>query len=269
MRNVWIALILLLLLGCQQRQRGVFDVMYSETTSPENAEIRQLLEQHGDFPEIAERLTHCLRSSQDVRIVFEDSQELYYEDHRVVIGYGYLRQVGENLEKAGYVTTPQERKGAVLAVAHFSLYHELAHALIEIFDLPVVGREEDAADGLATVIAVELLEYPEIALAAAMAFDAGVPPEAIPAERAYWGEHSLDGQRYYNILCWVYGSDPEGTAEMLKTLAPPEWWEERSERCPREYERLARSWMRLLDPHLRPHARAVSRFLQLQEEGKM
>lgn len=260
--------IVLLLSGCQ-RQRGTFDVMFSPAATPETQEIRRLLEEHGDFPRIAERLTHCLRSPEDVRIVFDDSHDLFYEEYRIVIGYGYLQQVGANLEKAGYASSPRERLGAVLAVAHFSLYHELAHALIEIFDLPVVGREEDAADGLATVIAIDLLEYPEIALAAALAFDAGIPPEAIPAERAYWGEHSLDGQRYYNILCWVHGSDPEGTAAMLKTLAPPEWWDERSSRCPREYERLVRSWMRLLEPHLRPHARAVSRFWRMQEEGTL
>ena len=61
-------------------------------------------------------------------------------------------------------------------------------------------------------------------------------------------EHSLNEQRVYNMLCWVYGSDPDKYGSMVDDELLPA---ARAERCEGEYRQLDRSWSRLLDDHVR------------------
>ena len=78
-------------------------------------------------------------------------------------------------------------------------YHELGHALIDQLDLPVLGREEDAADILSVLMIDEVWE-PEIAQeivannAIAYAMRAEANAEDDPG---FWDVHGHDLQRYY------------------------------------------------------------------------
>ena len=61
-------------------------------------------------------------------------------------------------------------------------------------------------------------------------------------------EHSLNQQRYFNMVCWVYGSNPDDNEELLEDRELPE---ARAEQCPDEYALINRSWSSLLANHLR------------------
>jgi hypothetical protein len=142
--------------------------------------------------------------------------------------------------------TPEARERAILGAASFLLYHELGHALIDVLDLPALGREEDSADQLATYILADGTEEGERA-----AMDGAVALGRFDADfsdMAFADEHSLGVQRFYNVACWVYGRDPERHARFLDAGTLPE---ERAERCPGEYDALVRSWDRLLAPYVR------------------
>src|SRR5207302_723645 len=55
--------------------------------------------------------------------------------------------------------TPEQIKDGVEFVTGnvlFVLGHETAHALISVFGIPVIGREEDGADALATIVALKM-----------------------------------------------------------------------------------------------------------------
>jgi hypothetical protein len=58
----------------------------------------------------------------------------------------------------------------------------------------------------------------------------------------------MGAQRFYSILCWVYGSDPETYDTLLDDLEIPE---ERASRCIVEFEQIDHSWSTLLSPHLK------------------
>jgi hypothetical protein len=113
--------------------------------------------------------------------------------------------------------------------------------------LPIVGREEDAVDALAAVLLVEWGEEDAV-IAGVDQFFADAEEEAEFEELAYWDEHSLSIQRYYNMACLVYGSDPEGYAHWISE----EWLpQERAVRCDAEYEQAASSWEALLEPYMK------------------
>lgn len=130
----------------------------------------------------------------------------------------------------------------------FFFFHELGHAFVDLFDLPITGREEDAVDDLATLILLEADDDDEAGQTVYDAMDSfWLEAEDELAEGAFYDEHSLNGQRAARILCMGYGSNPEKFADWIDPDRLPE---ERAESCAEEYQRMAKGWETLLAPHV-------------------
>jgi hypothetical protein len=145
--------------------------------------------------------------------------------------------------------------------------HELGHALFDLKKVPILGREEDAADQVAAYV---LLEYwgrdarRMIASAAAIHADQA---RQVPLElRDFADEHGLPAQRFFNLMCMSFGKDPKKFGDLV-----PKGFltEERAERCEEEYRQVRFAISRLILPGLRgprrltaagkPRVRQVSR----------
>lgn len=170
-------------------------------------------------------------------------------ENRITVPYYFVDEVTERFTDAGYEDTGVSVRDATLDSLMHTLFHEFAHAIIFMYDLPVLGKEEDAADGLASVLLIEFFEDgQDIVFSAADLFDLESSDRNILEEEDFWDEHSLDAQRYYNTLCHIYGSDPATYSFILKE----EYFsKERAELCIEEYNLLATSWVKLLEPHLK------------------
>ncbi|WP_394689958.1 DUF4344 domain-containing metallopeptidase [Hoeflea sp.] len=130
------------------------------------------------------------------------------------------------------------------------MHHEIGHALIDQFALPVIGQEEDAVDAFATLMVLETYDEPAPILldSAAMWFAFDRIFTADGGEHAYYGEHDLDIQRAYRILCIAHGYDPDSYAEEARKRAIPD---ERLESCEYDAELALDSWDVLLADALR------------------
>jgi len=172
------------------------------------------------------------------------------ETGKIDIPYFYISEIKDRFRAIQYnKKTGLSELDATMDTLLHTLFHEFAHVLFFMYDLPVTGREEDAADGLATLLLIELFENgQEIVLSAADQFDLMDQEIKNLDEQDFWDEHSLDAQRYYTALCHVYGSSPDQYEDLLQNAGMPE---EKAEQCIEEYENLSRSWFALLDPHLR------------------
>jgi hypothetical protein len=130
------------------------------------------------------------------------------------------------------------------------MHHEIGHALVDQFGLPVIGQEEDAVDAFATLMVLETYDEPAPILldSAAMwfAFDRIFKQDG--GEHAYYGEHDLDIQRAYRILCIAHGYDPDTFVEAARTREIPE---ERLETCEYDAALALESWDLLLADALR------------------
>ncbi len=78
-----------------------------------------------------------------------------------------------------------------------------------------------------------------------------VEDEAELDDVAYWDEHGLSAQRFYNLACFVYGSNPGEYGDLVSEL---EGFDERADQCPGEYRQKVRSWDILLAPHRKAKA---------------
>lgn len=146
---------------------------------------------------------------------------------------------------------PEDLQVFVLGNTIFTLFHELGHALIDKLEIPVLGREEDAVDALAVLMMLpeeDDADAEAMVLAAADGHLLAYNQSEEDDEEAFWDEHSFDLQRYAAIHCLVFGSDPEGWAELAQVVEMPQ---EQQERCPGIYDQTQASWDVLLDEHYR------------------
>jgi hypothetical protein len=248
----------LVLSGCEDApetetmpDRGDFRVVYEPVRDPGYAEWREELRRDGFLEAFAADLNRTLALPADVSLALAEcgAADAYYdpEARRIRICLELLDSFSAIFEDE---VDEAELDDAVAGATYFTLYHEVGHALIHVLDLPVTGREEDAADQLATFVLLDGTEEGEAAaLDGAQSFLLEHEREGwTPEESPFWDEHSLDPQRFYNILCWVYGHDPAQYAYLVEEgFLPPE----RAERCGEEYIRLERSWSSLLSPYLK------------------
>jgi len=150
--------------------------------------------------------------------------------------------------------TPKQIKDGVEFVTGnvlFVLGHETAHALISEFGIPVLGREEDAADALATIVSIKMGNSfaDRVVVNAARGWflaDQRDRKEGMPS--TFYDEHGMDLQRAYNIVCLLVGGQPDKFEGLATEVKLPE---ERQGTCQGDYSNASWSWEQVLKPHMR------------------
>lgn len=133
-----------------------------------------------------------------------------------------------------------------------ALYHEFGHLFIDQFQLPILGREEDAADAIATLLLLRentdeatIISYDTVD---GYFMSSALYGESIADSHDFADQHGLDVQRAYQMACLLVGGNPEqfeGLAEDIGLEA------ERIEACGAEFELAQRGWARMMIGHLR------------------
>lgn len=132
--------------------------------------------------------------------------------------------------------------------ALFTAYHEAGHMLISELGIPVLAQEEDAVDNLATVSMLSAdSEGMDLLLINAMIGWFLIAGD-VYEDLIFYGEHDLNEQRGYRILCLMVGADEDAFLDLARDLELPE---DRIETCPFDYEQAADSWEVATDPHFR------------------
>lgn len=129
----------------------------------------------------------------------------------------------------------------------FIVGHEMGHALVHLLELPVLGRNEDAADLLAIYFALTG-DDPARAAGGMMFFVGSMLNRPEDYEPAYAGVHSLDEQRVATVACHLFGANPEANIGLVNAGILPE---SRARRCVGEYQTAVRDIERQLADHKR------------------
>jgi hypothetical protein len=230
---------------------GRLVVTYAEPADESEALWREIFKV-GGLNGVADGLSirFNLPSDIEIRVVSGFVGPNYNPSKRTItLSYGFV-DYEARVFKAANPAMPDDELGRRLAELNaFILMHELGHAFVDVFELPITGKEEDAVDGLATAFLTEFVDGgDQMAFESAEFFNLLAKDPALLQESDFWDEHSLDKVRAYQIVCWVAGSSEEAyqTVANLGILGP-----ERLQRCPAEHEQNVTSWFKLLKPHLR------------------
>lgn len=186
----------------------------------------------------------------DIVVSMEDCDEpdAYYDPdtHKLVICHQLIDDYYELF--APKIKDKNKLDETVRGATAATFFHELGHALIDAWKLPITGKEEDAADQLSTVLLINRTDSGEqMALDGALSFK--LYANLYKGEKKiYWDEHSLDEQRFYDTICMLYGHNPQKYEYLIKDGTLPE---ERAANCGPDFERIDRSWRTLLAPYLK------------------
>ena len=141
-----------------------------------------------------------------------------------------------------------ETKSFAMGNATFVLFHESGHMLVSEFDLPVLGKKEDAADSLSSLMLLEAEDTESFGQAMKDAtwgwFLSAQESEERGDNPAYWDEHALDQQRAYTMVCMMLGKDEATYKDFADSVEYPS---ERIDKCKDEYEKTSKSWFGLLE----------------------
>jgi len=158
------------------------------------------------------------------------------------------------------------RDGFIAGVFAGVILHETGHALFDILDVPIMGREEDAADEISTFVALQF--QPKLADAVVAAYaDVGEtfanPPTKAPDTKAadypkdktlqcfadpfcaFADVHGAWGQRFYNTLCLMYGGNPTHYA-FLESGG----WLPKDRDCKAEYAQVRHAFAKTIYPFI-------------------
>jgi len=171
----------------------------------------------------------------------------------VTICYELLKHILESLPKeatsAGF--TPDD--AAIGQFVWLSL-HEVGHAVFDIFNVPIFGNEENAADNFATYIILQnqMSEARRLIGGAAWAWWAYMaeykrnPVTQVRLE-GFASDHGLPQERFYDLLCLAYGADPVMFDDLPQIGYLPRT---RAPQCEREYKKLAYAFHKEISPHI-------------------
>ena len=131
------------------------------------------------------------------------------------------------------------------------MYHEIGHMLVGELGLPVLGKEEDAADSLAAILMLDDETAPDswdalIDSADGWYFSATHTTGTTIEDFSYYDEHSLDIQRAYAMVCMMVGKEPDYFSLVAEAY---ELDQDRIDGCAYTYQQAAGAWDMLLTPH--------------------
>ena len=186
-------------------------VVYETPTKPEQAPVAERMKQEHILEDAADMLSMLKLPkllTLHSRTCGESNAWYDSETHVLTFCYELVRDFIKMAEQSGhYELTPEQ---AVVGPFLFIVLHETAHAVIHILAVPVLGQEEDAADQLAVLAATHFGgDFADV--------------------------HGLDRQRFYNVLCLAWGSDPKRYSFAKELGKLPD---ERAEGCADEYHQV-------------------------------
>ena len=171
----------------------------------------------------------------------------WYDEGFVTVCYEYLADI---LKNAPEDTLPSgiTRQDAILGPFVDVFLHESGHAVFDLLKVPVLGREEDAADFFSAYIMLQLdkEDAHRIILGSAYQYKADVLNPDVPLTKFAY-EHGLPAQRFYNVLCLAYGADQKLFNDVVEKGYLPK---KRAEGCDAEYEETAFAFKTLLGPYI-------------------
>jgi hypothetical protein len=174
-----------------------------------------------------------------------------YDKDIIVVCYEYIdelwKTVPEETIEAGVT-----QADALVGPLFDTTLHEFAHAMFDMLGVPVLGREEDAADQVSAYMMLHLGKAEARRLIVGTSYAYKTEAEAAtapPTMKQIADAHGTPAQRFYNLLCIAYGADAQLFGDMVEKGHLPK---DRAEDCKDEYQQVAYAYEKLVGQHIDP-----------------
>jgi hypothetical protein len=226
--------------------------------TPKLKPFQQQLEA-SDLKELIEKVSPQLKLPATIDVIAQECGQVnaFYNPKKKSITICYEWMAYNAKAFTADYNTPEDVKNAVVDTTIFTFFHELGHGLIDLLELPILGREEDVVDEFAALTLLRLDDRGKTALSnASDAFifqttlnnASGTPTDEADNDSEFADEHSLDLQRSYGLSCLAYGGDPKFFESIKKNKVLSD---RRLKSCQQEYKQKSKSLDKLLAAHVR------------------
>ncbi|MCG3865242.1 hypothetical protein I3259_14200 [Photobacterium sp. Ph5] len=211
-------------------------------------QVEQFIEQSPVLETIKQLSQRRFIFSPSLLIVFgsEDGPLFDPVTNSIHIPYQFVIEARQRFKNKGLISNQRELNQATEDTLLHTLLHEIGHAYITDRAIPILGKEEDSVDNFATILLLnDIARGDEIAMNSADLFALEDLEIDSFDDADFVSEHSLDLQRYYNILCLVYGSNPNRYQRIFDEL-PVSERQLQKERCPEYFSVINQGWQHYL-----------------------
>jgi len=240
-------------------------IQYVEPTNPAHKALYEVAKDKQVLERVRELLVP-VRWPRTLQLVLkgcDGESNAFYEDAVVTVCYEFLDDIW-NAANSPQRPPAIPREDAVAGPVLDVFLHEAGHALFDLLKIPLLGREEDAADQVATYYVLQLPKEVRrrLILGAAYSYaselkvrsarDLYRPRLEVGRHVIFSDEHGTSAQRLYNMLCLAYGSDKEQFADIVQKQFLPE---DRAGICEDEYRQVDYAYRTLIAPHVDSRSR--------------
>ena len=231
------------------------EIVYSPPTNPVHQPIFERVKGRGVLEQYKEFMSP-LKLPRGITIATEGCNgkiNAWYANAKITYCYEYMAFM-EEVARSGEAIPGFRREDALVGAFTQVLLHETAHMVYAQLDIPILGREEDAADQLASFILLNLGNtVARRALTGAAFFWRVLALNSKYDIEDFADEHGTHGQRFFNTLCIAYGKDVVARTTIFNDFIQQKLLPEpRRVRCGGEYIQAKKAFDRLLMPHVTP-----------------
>jgi hypothetical protein len=230
----------------QSTPQSNINIAYETPTNPKLTSIYTRLKQRRVLEELQAFMVP-LRLPRDltVRLAQCDSENIPYKPQTpATICYELIDKIEQ--VAANHTTDPDLQQTVVIGGFVQAALHETAHALFDVLDVPIWGREDDAVDRLAAVVMMQFGDD----VANVVMFGSQL---LFRWSNQKWtgndfaSEVSPDYQRYFNYACVAVAANwPQFGGLVSKGVIPPH----RADRCESEYAQIRKAFNLRIMPHI-------------------
>ncbi|WP_036179910.1 DUF4344 domain-containing metallopeptidase [Marinomonas sp. MED121] len=212
----------------------------------ENQDVKQLLESSKVLQTSVELINDNWQLEDDILLRLGGEEDPYYdpETSTIYFSYYFADEIAQRFIAANPNADLAAQNSFVISGVVHTLFHEYAHVLVDYLNLPVLGREEDAADSFASYVLLTMMQDgPQLLKDGADLFYLeSLDPEPF-ASVMLSDSHSLPIQRFYMSLCHLFASDEQAYQYLITEHDFDEEW---VNTCFMDYDIIISSWQALL-----------------------
>ncbi len=237
--------------GSARLQPNRIDIAYVEPELAANREAYKLLKERKVLEKIRD-LLRPLRLPHRLLLETRDCDGVsnaWGNEVSVTVCYEYVNDILKNVperETPSGIAPIDTVIGPLVDV----FLHEAGHATFSSLQIPLFSGEEDAADRFSAYLMLrfEREEARRLILGSAYQYKGDLAsPTLTIAQESFAERHGTPAQRFFNLLCVAYGSDPKLFADVVKKGFLPE---DRALGCKREYGQVAHAFDSLIGPYI-------------------
>lgn len=223
--------------------------VYGRVEKPDFQRASEAFKRAQLMEQIADLVNGTIRMPSRITLVARECgvANAFYssKDRSIHLCYELFEEVVTGITRDFGNASAEAKIDSAFGAIYFILYHEIGHALVDTLRLPVLGKQEDVADAIATYFMLRSKEPYPIVLGTHWFFGRGGQQFTL---RHYADEHPLGPQRQFNLLCYAVGKDKARFGPLSERFSLPV---ERANRCPMEYRNLEATVQQLLGGYIR------------------